>query len=166
LVGQPQQSPTANSEIFTSPPVVGWQEAEVNVVNQKSPADHNFAPFNRSARSTTGRSLSPRRFGARGAQARTELVPLAVDFDNDSAFMNDVVVPWCRKQQLDVTRSRAYKKNDQAFIEQKNGAVVRRLVGYGRFDGVEAAKTMARLYAAARLYVEAAQRGESHQALS
>jgi hypothetical protein len=52
-----------------------------------------------------------------------------------------------------VTRSRAYKKNDQAFVEQKNGAVVRRLVGYGRFEGVEAAKAMARLYAAARLYV-------------
>jgi hypothetical protein len=76
-----------------------------------------------------------------------------VDFDNDSAFMNDVVVPWCRKQRLEVTRSRAYKKNDQAFVEQKNGAIVRRLVGYGRFDGVEAAKAMARLYAAARLYV-------------
>jgi hypothetical protein len=51
------------------------------------------------------------------------------DFDNDSAFMNDVVVPWCREQKIEVTRSRAYKKNDQAFVEQKNGAVVRRLVG-------------------------------------
>jgi hypothetical protein len=59
-----------------------------------------------------------------------------VGFDNDSAFMNDVVVPWCREQKLEVTRSRAYKKNDQAFVEQKNGAVVRRLMGYGRFDGV------------------------------
>jgi hypothetical protein len=76
-----------------------------------------------------------------------------VDFDNDSAFMNEVVVPWCRNQKLEVTRSRAYKKNDQAFVEQKNGAVVRRLVGYGRFDGVETARVMARLYAAARLYV-------------
>jgi len=75
------------------------------------------------------------------------------DFDNDSTFMNDVVVPWCRAQKIEVTRSRAYKKNDQAFVEQKNGAVVRRLVGYGRFDGVEAAQAMARLYAAARLYV-------------
>ena len=75
------------------------------------------------------------------------------DFDNDSAFMNDVVVPWCRAQQIEVTRSRAYKKNDQAFVEQKNGAVVRRLVGYGRFDGVETARVMARLYAAARLLV-------------
>ena len=53
--------------------------------------------------------------------------------------MNDVVVPWCRAQKIEVTRSRAYKKNDQAFVEQKNGAVVRRLVGYGRFDGVETA---------------------------
>jgi hypothetical protein len=75
------------------------------------------------------------------------------DFDNDSTFMNDVVVPWCRAQKIEVTRSRAYKKNDQAFVEQKNGAVVRRLVGYGRFEGVEAAQAMARLYAAARLYV-------------
>lgn len=76
-----------------------------------------------------------------------------VDFDNDSAFMNDVVVPWCREQKLEVTRSRAYKKNDQALVEQKNGAVVRRLMGYGRFDGVETARVMGRLYAAARLYV-------------
>src|SRR6202007_846531 len=75
------------------------------------------------------------------------------DFDNDSAFMNDVVVPWCRAQKIEVTQSRAYKKNDQAFVEQKNGAVVRRLVGYGRFDGVETARVMARLYAAARLHV-------------
>jgi hypothetical protein len=75
------------------------------------------------------------------------------DFDNDSSFMNDVVVPWCRAQKIEVTRSRAYKKNDQAFVEQKNGAVVRRLVGYGRFEGVETAQVMARLYAAARLYV-------------
>jgi hypothetical protein len=54
---------------------------------------------------------------------------------------------------MEVTRSRAYKKNDQAFVEQKNGAVVRRLVGYGRFEGVEAARALGRLYAAARLYI-------------
>jgi Integrase core domain len=75
-----------------------------------------------------------------------------VDFDNDSAFMNDVVVPWCRAQKIEVTRSRAYKKNDQAFVEQKNGAVVRRLVGYGRFDGVETTRVLQRLYAASRLH--------------
>lgn len=74
------------------------------------------------------------------------------DFDNDSAFMNDFVVPWCRAQKIEVTRSRAYKKNDQAFVEQKNGAVVRQLVGYGRFDGVETTRVLERLYAASRLH--------------
>jgi hypothetical protein len=78
---------------------------------------------------------------------------LGLDFDNDSAFMNDMVVPWCRSREIEVTRSRAYKKNDQAFVEQKNGAVVRRLVGYGRFQGVEAARALARLFAAARLHI-------------
>ena len=51
-----------------------------------------------------------------------------LDFDNHSAFMNDVLVPWCRASGIELTRSRAYKKNDQAIVEQKNGAVVRRLV--------------------------------------
>ena len=99
-----------------------------------------------------------------------------LDFDNDSAFMNDVVVPWCRARGIEVTRSRAYKKNDQAFAEQKNGAVVRRLVGYGRFEGIDAARVLARLYAAARLHInffpallqaqgEAARGSQDHQAL-
>lgn len=74
------------------------------------------------------------------------------DFDNDSAFMNEVVVPWCRGQNIEVTRSRAYKKNDQAFVEQKNGAIVRRLIGYGRFEGADAARILARLYAVSRLH--------------
>jgi hypothetical protein len=87
------------------------------------------------------------------AQSLFPWLLLGVDFDNDSAFMNEVVISWCRGQKLEVTRSRAYKKNDQAFVEQKNGAVVRRLMGYGRFDGVETARVMARLFAAARLYV-------------
>jgi hypothetical protein len=50
---------------------------------------------------------------------------------------------------LEVTRSRAYRKNDQAHVEQKNGAIVHRLVGYGRLEGLAAAMALARLYAAA-----------------
>ncbi|WP_342628011.1 transposase family protein [Nguyenibacter vanlangensis] len=77
---------------------------------------------------------------------------LGVDFDNDSAFMNDLVVPWCRNQGLVVTRARAYRKNDQAWVEQKNGAIVRRLVGYGRLVGAESAAALAGLYESARLH--------------
>jgi hypothetical protein len=75
-----------------------------------------------------------------------------VDFDNDGAFMNDPVVDWCRAQGLEVTRARAYHKNDQAWVEQKNGAIVRRLIGYGRLEGFAAARSLARVYAAARLH--------------
>ena len=77
---------------------------------------------------------------------------LGVDFDNDSAFMNELVVCWCRSQGLEVTRSRAYRKNDQAWVEQKNGAIVRRLVGYGRFVGAEATATLSSLYEVVRLH--------------
>src|SRR3954463_1761810 len=86
------------------------------------------------------------------AQSLFPWLVLGADFDNDSAFMNEMVVPWCRAQKIEVTRSRAYKKNDQAFVEQKNGAVVRRLVGYGRFEGIETARILVRLYAASRLH--------------
>jgi hypothetical protein len=75
------------------------------------------------------------------------------DFDNDSVFMNEDVVGWCRGNGIEVTRSRAYRKNDQAWVEQKNGAVVRRLVGHDRLEGVAATGELGRLYASARLFV-------------
>ncbi len=87
--------------------------------------------------------------------AAMELFPFplrGVDFDNDGLFMNEPVITWCRQKGLDVTRSRAYRKNDQAWVEQKNGAIVRRLVGYGRLEGLASAQALARLYAAARLH--------------
>lgn len=75
-----------------------------------------------------------------------------VDFDNDSVFMNERVVGWCLAHGLEVTRARAYRKNDQAWVEQKNGAIVRRLVGYGRFEGLESLQVLTRLYVASRLH--------------
>lgn len=76
-----------------------------------------------------------------------------VDSDNDSAFMNETVFDYCRALGLEQTRSRAYKKNDQAWVEQKNGAIVRRLVGYGRLSGMTATSALARLYEVSRLYI-------------
>jgi hypothetical protein len=78
---------------------------------------------------------------------------LGVDTDNDSAFMNQTVFDYCKDNGLEQTRSRAYKKNDQAWVEQKNGAIVRRLVGYGRLSGLAATQALAQLYRASRLYV-------------
>ena len=78
---------------------------------------------------------------------------LGLDFDNDVTLMNERVLEYCRAQGIKLTRSRAYRKNDQAWIEQKNGAVVRRLVGYGRFTGMVATQALGRLYRLSRLYV-------------
>jgi hypothetical protein len=54
---------------------------------------------------------------------------------------------------IELTRSRPYRKNDQAWIEQKNGAIVRKLLGYRRFEGLAAARAITRLYGASRLFV-------------
>lgn len=78
---------------------------------------------------------------------------LGLDFDNDGVFMNDGVVTFCQTRGIRLTRSRVYRKNDQAWIEQKNGAVVRRFTGYARFSGIVAAHTLGRLYQLVRLYV-------------
>jgi hypothetical protein len=78
---------------------------------------------------------------------------LGLDVDNDSAFINETVLTYCHDRKIELTRCRPYKKNDQAWIEQKNGAVVRRLVGYGRLEGIGMATVLTRLHEAARLYV-------------
>ena len=86
-------------------------------------------------------------------QARLPFSLLGLDVDNDSAFINEVLLGYCRKHEVELTRSRAYKKNDQAWIEQKNGAIVRKLVGHGRLEGAEATLVLADLQKVARLYV-------------
>lgn len=78
---------------------------------------------------------------------------LGLDSDNDSAFINDTLLTFCKSRHVEFTRCRAYHKNDQAWIEQKNGAVIRRLVGYERLSGIVAGQALAHLYEAARLYV-------------
>jgi hypothetical protein len=76
-----------------------------------------------------------------------------LDCDNDSAFMNEAVFDFCKATGIELTRSRAYKKNDQAWVEQKNGSVVRRLVGYGKLRGLDATEALASLYQVSRLYI-------------
>jgi hypothetical protein len=78
---------------------------------------------------------------------------LGFDTDNDSVFMNETVQSYCKEAGVEFTRCRPYRKNDQAWVEQKNGAVVRRIVGYRRYVGLEAAATLGRLYVLVRLYV-------------
>ena len=77
----------------------------------------------------------------------------ALDVDNGSEFVNDRLIEYCLSHGIELTRSRPYRKNDQAWIEQKNGAIVRKLLGYRRFEGLAAARAITRLYGASRLFV-------------
>ena len=72
---------------------------------------------------------------------------LGFDTDNDSVFINETIRDYCQAEGIAFTRCRPYRKNDQAFVEQKNGAVVRRIVGYRRLEGLAAAAALARVYA-------------------
>ena len=76
-----------------------------------------------------------------------------IDSDNDGAFINETMIQYCADHGIEFTRSRAYRSNDQAWIEQKNGSVVRRFVGHDRYSGPVAGPTMAHLYEALRRYV-------------
>lgn len=88
-------------------------------------------------------------------QARTQLpIPLlALDTDNGSEFLNNALYDYCDQQEIIFTRSRPYKKNDQCFVEQKNGVIVRQFIGYERLAGVEPGRVLAQLYGRLRLYI-------------
>jgi len=81
-------------------------------------------------------------------------VPLrAWHSDNGSEFLNRGAVDWCRRHAIAFTRGRPYRKNDQAWVEQKNGLVVRRLVGYDRYTSRAAHSALQALYDLLRLHL-------------
>ena len=71
--------------------------------------------------------------------------------DNGREFLNRRLVPWCRREGIQVTRGRGYRKNDQAWVEQRNWLAVRRLVGYDRYSSRAAYAVLQRLYGWLRL---------------
>jgi hypothetical protein len=83
-------------------------------------------------------------------QALTSVLPfplLELHSDNGSEFINRDTVNWRDiAKTLLLTRSRSHHKNDNCFVEQKNGAVVRNYVGYARFDSTEEFATLAKVY--------------------
>lgn len=77
---------------------------------------------------------------------------LGLDSDNGTEFINHGLYQYCEESGITFTRSRPYRKNDSAHVEQKNGAVVRRLVGHGRYMSAAAFLQMQRVYSLARLH--------------
>jgi hypothetical protein len=91
-----------------------------------------------------------------GLERIREQLPVAVkgiNSDNDGAFINDTLLFYCQKAGITFTRCRPHQKNDQAWIEQKNGAVIRKMAGHERFSGLVAGQALAQLLQTVRLYV-------------
>jgi hypothetical protein len=66
--------------------------------------------------------------------------------DNGSEFINHALMAWCKQQGILLTRSRSSKKNDNCFVEQKNGATVRKQVGYLRYCGDNGVAALQNVY--------------------
>ncbi|MCL5026238.1 MAG: hypothetical protein M1531_07060 [Chloroflexi bacterium] len=66
--------------------------------------------------------------------------------DNGGEFLNRVIFPYCQREGIHFTRGRSYRKNDQAYVEQKNWSMVRRQVGYDRYCTRQAYTLMQQLY--------------------
>ena len=86
------------------------------------------------------------------ARERLPFPLLGIDSDNGSEFINHELLRYCEQQQITFTRARPYRKNDNCYVEQKNYSVVRRTVGYQRFDTAPELLILNQLYDSLRLY--------------
>ena len=68
--------------------------------------------------------------------------------DNDSGILNELLWKYCRRRRIEMSRSRPYQKNDNAWVEQKNWTHVRKVVGYGRFTTAAQCELLRELYRA------------------
>ena len=78
---------------------------------------------------------------------------LGIDSDNGAEFINDLLYRYCLDKKITFTRSRPYKKNDQAHVEQKNWSIVRRTIGYDRMESDEEHELLESIYKDLRLYI-------------
>jgi hypothetical protein len=75
-----------------------------------------------------------------------------IDSDNGAEFINAELYRFCKENGICFTRSRPYTKNDNCHVEQKNWHIIRRHIGYDRYEGSEAVKLLNEYYSILRLY--------------
>lgn len=84
--------------------------------------------------------------GLKNIRKRLPFRLLGIDSDNGGEFINAHLVAYCKQEDITFTRSRPYRKNDNCFVEEKNYTLVRRAVGYLRYETPEELEVMNRLY--------------------
>lgn len=90
--------------------------------------------------------------GIKTIRGRLPFPLLGYDSDSGSEFINHQLYRYSIQEKITFTRGRSGKKNDNAFVEEKNDSIVRRWVGYGRYDTQEQVVVLNELYEVLRLY--------------
>ncbi len=73
--------------------------------------------------------------------------------DTGSEFINYNLKTWCDEEKIELTRSRPGHKNDNAYVEQKNGHVLRRFMGYSKFDCPDLVGLIQEMYDLLEIYL-------------
>lgn len=89
--------------------------------------------------------------GIKKIRSRLPYDILGLDSDNGSEFINDELYRYCVKEEITFTRSRSNRKNDNCFVEQKNYSIIRKTVGYCRYEGAEDLRLLNEIYRILRL---------------
>jgi len=87
-----------------------------------------------------------------GIRRRFPFPIVGLDSDNGGEFINQHLFSYCQREHITFTRSRSYKKNDNCHIEQKNGNIVRRVIGYDRYSSRQSLETLNQIYYLLHLY--------------
>ena len=93
------------------------------------------------------------RTGMHHARQRMPFTVKEAHTDNGGEFLNHILYLWCKREGIRFTRGRAYKKNDQAYAEQRNWFTVRRVIGYDRYSSRKAFEQLQKVYSLLRLQV-------------
>ncbi|MGA9531293.1 MAG: transposase family protein [Anaerolineales bacterium] len=99
------------------------------------------------------RSQQATMIGVQTVRYRLPFALRGLDSDNGGEFINYHLFHYCEQEQITFTRSRPYKKNDQAHVEQKNWSPIRQMIGYDRYESREALDLLQAIYEDLRLYV-------------
>ena len=131
--------------VHSGPKLMGTMVYTVNYVDVATYWQEPVAQLNKGEQATV-MSLTV-------IKERLPFLLLGIHPDSGSEFINQVGIPWCEAHGIELTRSRPHKKNDNCYVEQRNLVVVRKYVGYERYDCKEAVTVMNELYGVLRLYI-------------
>lgn len=131
--------------VHSGPKLMGTMAYTVNYIDVATYWDEPVAQLNKGKAATLASMET--------MKARLPFPWLGAHPDGGSEFINDLVDDWTRQQGIELTRSRPHKSNDNCYIEQRNLVVVRKYVGYERYDCQQAVDAMNELYKVLRLYV-------------